>query len=77
MSRDLTNQQLHDQVKAWIVQHEAFPVTPLEALSEMWVRLERYQDALIDVSGYGISPNNGYPVVSADVVKVAKKALDG
>lgn len=37
--------------------------------------IERLRGALVSISGYGISPNNGYPIVSADVVKVAKKAL--
>lgn len=39
--------------------------------------IERLRGALLTISGYGISPNDGYPVVSADVTKRAWEALHG
>ena len=44
-------------------------------VTDLLEQLEAMRDALVDIAGYGISPNNGYPVVSADVVKKAKAVL--
>lgn len=43
---------------------------------EYAAEIERLRGALMNISGYGIAPNDGYPVVSADVAKVARQALE-